>query len=180
MTSLNIAGRAGRWSAAHWKTALFAWLALVAVAVVAGGAAGTKRQTEADSATGETAKAIAILERAGFKDHVGESVLVQSTTVTVGDARFRSAVTDVIARLAANHDVRRVQPPLAPGHEGQISRDRHSALIQFEIGGPHDKAQYKVQPILTAVAAAQKAHPGLYVGEFGMASAMHALDETLI
>jgi hypothetical protein len=39
----NLAARAGRWSAAHWKTATFGWLALVAAAVVIGGAIGTKQ-----------------------------------------------------------------------------------------------------------------------------------------
>ena len=29
----NLAERAGRWSAAHWKTAAFGWLAFVAIAV---------------------------------------------------------------------------------------------------------------------------------------------------
>ena len=37
----NLAARAGRWSAAHWKTATFGWLALVLAAVVAGSVAGT-------------------------------------------------------------------------------------------------------------------------------------------
>jgi RND superfamily putative drug exporter len=40
---LNLAARAGRWSASHWKTATFGWLALVVAAVVIGGAVGTKQ-----------------------------------------------------------------------------------------------------------------------------------------
>ncbi len=36
---LNIAERAGRWSAAHWKTAAVGWLAFVAIAVVLGAVA---------------------------------------------------------------------------------------------------------------------------------------------
>src|SRR5512146_799883 len=59
----NLAGRAGRWSADHWKTALVGWLALVAVAVFAGGAVGTTKQKDADGATGETAKAVKILDQ---------------------------------------------------------------------------------------------------------------------
>ena len=30
---LNLAAEAGRWSAAHWKTATFGWLGFVVVAV---------------------------------------------------------------------------------------------------------------------------------------------------
>ena len=37
----------------------------------------------------------------------------------------------------------------------------------------------RVAPALAAVAAAQKAHPTYYIGEFGMASANHALNDTL-
>ena len=38
----NLAGRMGRWSAAHWKTATFGWLALVVVAFGLGGMVGMK------------------------------------------------------------------------------------------------------------------------------------------
>ena len=37
----NVAARMGRWSADHWKTATFGWLALVLVAFALG-SAGTK------------------------------------------------------------------------------------------------------------------------------------------
>ena len=40
--SRNLAARMGRWSAAHWKTATFGWLAFVVVAFMLGGAVGTK------------------------------------------------------------------------------------------------------------------------------------------
>ena len=35
--SRNLAARMGRWSAAHWKTATFGWLAFVVVAFALGG-----------------------------------------------------------------------------------------------------------------------------------------------
>lgn len=53
----NLAARAGRWSAAHWKTATLAWVAFVVVAVVAGRAVGTVKLTDAEQGTGETARA---------------------------------------------------------------------------------------------------------------------------
>ncbi|MGZ4353444.1 MAG: MMPL family transporter [Gaiellaceae bacterium] len=175
----NLAGRAGRWSADHWKTALVGWLALVAVAVFAGGAVGTTKQKDADGATGETAKAVKILDQAGFQTPAGESVLVQSKTLTVRDAAFRAAIADVTRRLAGQHDVTRIVSPLAPGHMGQVSKDWRSALIEFDIRGEQSKAKDKVEPIMAAVAAAQKAHPSLYVGEFGYGSANHELQDTM-
>ena len=39
--SRNLAARMGRWSASHWKTATFGWLALVVAVVAVGGAVGT-------------------------------------------------------------------------------------------------------------------------------------------
>ena len=38
--SNNIAARMGRWSANHWKTAVFGWLAFVVASVVIGGQVG--------------------------------------------------------------------------------------------------------------------------------------------
>ena len=35
---MKVAGRMGRWSAAHWKTATLGWLALVVAAPMAGSA----------------------------------------------------------------------------------------------------------------------------------------------
>ena len=40
--SNNLAARMGRWSAGHWKTATFGWLAFVLVAFAVGGMVGTK------------------------------------------------------------------------------------------------------------------------------------------
>ncbi|HEU5362630.1 MAG TPA: MMPL family transporter [Gaiellaceae bacterium] len=179
MPAQNLAGRAGRFSADHWKTAVFGWLALVVVAVVAGGAAGTVKQKDSDSATGETAKAVQILDRAGFQTPAGESVLVQSKTLTAADPAFRAVVADTIGRLSRQQDVRRIESPFAPGRAGQISHDGRSALIQFDIAGEEEKAADKVEPIMAAVAAVQKANPSFFVGEFGYGSANHELNDTL-
>jgi RND superfamily putative drug exporter len=179
MPAQNLAGRAGRWAADHWKTAVFGWLALVAVAVVAGGAVGTVKQKDSDSATGETAKAVQILDRAGFQTPAGESVLVQSKTLTAADPAFRAVVADTIGRLSEQPDVRRIESPFASGHSGQISRDGRSALIQFDIAGQEEKAADKVEPIMAAVDAVQKANPSFFVGEFGYGSANHELNDTL-
>jgi hypothetical protein len=64
--NLNIAARAGRWSAGRWKTAVGAWLAFCVVAVALGAVAGTKMLKQADTAAGETKTAEQILRHAGF------------------------------------------------------------------------------------------------------------------
>src|SRR4029078_1373699 len=42
----TFAARAGRWSAQHRKTAIWGWIAFVAVAFVIGGAVGVKKPTD--------------------------------------------------------------------------------------------------------------------------------------
>ena len=175
----NFAARAGRWSAEHWKTAVSAWLAFCVVAIALGSVAGTRMLKEADTAAGGSRKAEQILKSAGFTDRAGESVLVQSTTRTVGDPAFRATVDDVVRTVSAEPEVRRVRSPLAPGHAGQVSHDRRSALVQFEIAGVQDKADQKIQPVLDAVAGAQARHRRFTVAEFGFASSTHELNDTL-
>jgi uncharacterized membrane protein YdfJ with MMPL/SSD domain len=175
----NLAERAGRWSAAHWKTATFGWLAFVAIAVVLGNVLGTVKLTDTESATGETARAEQILNRAGFHDHAGESVLVQSRAHQVRDPAFRRTVNRVVAKLETLPAVRDVRSPLAHGREGQLSADRHSALVQFSITGSPDTADSRVQPVLNVVNVLQRTSPGFTVAEFGDASAQHELNNTI-
>ena len=175
----NIAARAGRWSADNWKKAVGAWLVFCVLAVALGGVAGTKVLKQADTSAGGTRKAEQILKRAGFEDRAGESVLVQSTGRTISDPAFRAAVSDVAKSVARLPEVQHVRSPLVAGNDGQISKDKHSALVQFEIRGEPDSADKRVAPVLGAVAKAAKRHASFTVAEFGMASASHELNKTL-
>ena len=60
---------------------------------------------------------------------------------------------------------------------GQVSEDRHSALVEFEIPGDKEAAEAKVDGSLAAVAAVQDRHPGVRVEQFGDASANKALEK---
>jgi RND superfamily putative drug exporter len=175
----NVAARAGRWSAGHWKTALSGWIAFCVVAVALGSVAGTRMLKDADTAAGETKTAETLLRDAGFPSRASESVLVESKSETLSDPRFRAAIMDVDRTVSAQPNVQNVRSPLAPGNSGQVSSDRHSALVQFEIAGDQEKADGKVQPILDAVAKAQDRHDGYTIAEFGFASANHELNDTL-
>jgi len=175
----NVAARAGRWSAAHWKTAVTAWLVFCVLAIALGSAAGTKLLKQADTAAGGTRDAEQLLEHANFPDRAGESVLVQSKTQTIGDAPFRAAVTDVVRTVSRLPDVQRVRSPLAPGNAGQVAKDGRSALVQFQIRGEVDTSDKRVQPVLDAVGRVQQRHAGFTVAEFGFASSTHELSKTL-
>ncbi|HEY7397331.1 MAG TPA: MMPL family transporter [Gaiellaceae bacterium] len=179
MERTNLAARAGRWSAAHWKTALGAWLVFCILAVVVGGAVGKKELKQSDTASGDTRVAQKILDDAGFAGHAGESVLVQSKSQTVSDPAFRAAVNDVVRAVSAQPAVARVRTPLDRANRGQVADGGHSAIVQFEIRGDEDKAEDKVAPVMKAVAAVQADHRQFKVDEFGEASAAHVLDKTV-
>jgi uncharacterized membrane protein YdfJ with MMPL/SSD domain len=171
----NLAARMGRWSAGHWKTATFGWLALVIVAFAAGGLVGTKNVDPNASGPGESGRANRILD-AGFKQPAGESVLVQSRTLRTSDPAFRAAVADVVARVSRAAAVQNVRSPLDPRHAGQIAKDGHSALVEFDISGDKATAGDRIDPVLDSVDGAQAAHPGFFIGAFGDASAAKAVD----
>ena len=76
----NLAARMGRWSAAHWKTATFGWLAFVLVAFGLGGAVGMKTIDPNTAGPGESGRMDRILD-AGFKQPAHEAVLIQSTSL---------------------------------------------------------------------------------------------------
>src|SRR5262249_34121192 len=80
-------------------------------------------------------------------------------------------------RVSREADVRNVRSPLVPGNADQISRDRHSALVGFDVRGEIDKAPDKIDPIVDAVAAARAAHPGFFIGEVGDARAPKAVED---
>jgi uncharacterized membrane protein YdfJ with MMPL/SSD domain len=171
----NLAARMGRWSAAHWKTATFGWLAVVVVAFAVGGQVGTKQVDATTAGPGESGRMDRILD-AGFKLPADESVLIQSGSVRAGAPAFDSAVEDVLARVSKQAAVQNVRSPLGPANAGQIAKGGHAALIEFEIRGEKKNAGDKLGPVLTSVADAQRAHPGFFVGEFGGASAAKAVD----
>src|ERR1041384_1511085 len=99
MGSRNLAARAGRWSAAHWKTAVAVWVAFVVVAIGVGTSVGTHKLSMSEQSTGEAARAEQILASAGFKTPASESVLVRSRVLTVADPGFQATVGSVLSKL---------------------------------------------------------------------------------
>jgi uncharacterized membrane protein YdfJ with MMPL/SSD domain len=174
---LNLATRAARWSAAHWKTATFGWIAFVIAAVVIGGTIGTKQIGDGDS-PGESGRMARILEE-GFEEPAGESVLVQSDTLTVGSSAFASALGDIVDRVESTGVAVNVSDPRQPANAEQISKDGRSAVVTFDIRGSPDDASSKIEPILAAVDGAQAAHPNLFIGTFGETSADEEINESV-
>ncbi|MES1247000.1 MAG: MMPL family transporter, partial [Actinomycetota bacterium] len=169
--SNNLAARMGRWSASHWKTAVFGWLVLVAAVFALGGMAGLKTIDTQDSNVGQAHRADEILKQSSFKqsDPQTELVLVQSKTLTVGAPAFRAAVRDVLRSVAGHPGMRNLRAD-------DISADRHSQLVTWEMKGTYDQAKQRIDALTAAVAAVATRHPSLYIGEAGSISSGKALD----
>jgi hypothetical protein len=176
--SRNLAARAGHWSAHHRKLAIWGWLAFVFVALLAGNAAGTRTQENAQNGVGESGRASDVISKA-FPRHVSEEVLIHSTTARASDPAFRAVVEDTRRRLAAVSYTRGFQSPYASGNGARVSRDGHLALLQFEIAGKESQAKKRVVPTLAATAAAQRAHPEYTIEQFGEASAEKQISDVI-
>jgi RND superfamily putative drug exporter len=168
----------GRWSAKHRKTAIFGWLAFVVASFAVGIALPMQTIDETDWNVGEARKGDHIIRDGGFRlDEQSEFVLVQSEERTVDDPAFRAVVQQAVVELDSFPEVTKLRSPFAAGNEGQISSDRHSALIQFSPEGSYDEAIAYIDRITAATEQVQEQNPGYYVGQAGSASTGKALDE---
>jgi RND superfamily putative drug exporter len=169
----------GRWSASHWKTAVFGWLAFVVASVFIGSAVGTKYLDTSEQNVGEAARADKIIA-AGFPekaDEQGEVVLITSTRHTTDDQAFRNAINEVITTLGAFPKVQQLQNPLLPQHAEQISPDKHAVMITFVPKGTYEEAGTYIRTIEAAVDKTAGNHPGFYIDELGNVSTGKTLDE---
>ena len=176
--SNNFAARMGRWSANHWKTAVFGWLAFVVASVYIGGAVGTKYLEKNDLAVGEAATATRIIE-AGFPqaaDEQGEIVLIQSKTLKASDPAFQAAIADVAKTVGGFPEARKIDTPLEPGHADLVSTDGRSAMVQYEPVGTYDEAALYIDKIEAAVNKTAAGHPDLEVSQLGSVTTTKATD----
>jgi uncharacterized membrane protein YdfJ with MMPL/SSD domain len=181
-TNRNIAARAGRWSAQHRKKAIIGWLAFVIVAFAIGNAIGTKNLSNSQtSRTGDSGRADAVL-RSTFQRNYSEQVLVQART-GASAAQVRHGIDDVKQRLEATGAATNIRSPLTPGNSGQLSGGGRSALVTFDVKGTAGDGQGKlldkVDPLLTATAAAARANPSLRIEQFGDASVQKAVEKSV-
>jgi len=173
--------RVAGWSARHRKTAVFGWLALVAIVIVAGQALGGKSMTPYDA--GQSGQAERALHRLGVVAPAVEDVLIQARApgrTFGGDPAMRSAARQVTAALAAlPRAATGIRSPLDPGNRALVSADGRSALVTFQVPGPASDQATAVAPAQRAVAAIQARYPGLRIGEGGDASSAAAINTVL-
>ena len=172
----NLAAAVGGWSTRHRLLAVLAWIALVAAAVLTGSMTSLQEPTDAQAGTGESARALQILQDARIVEPATEMVLIHNDHAMVSDPAFRATVQ------ATRDALRGAGPAGEPGDPyaaGLLSRDGHAALVRLTLAGDPDTASARAQPVLDAVRAAAAAHPGYTVATLGDASIGHQLDQTL-
>ncbi len=177
--SNNLAARMGRWSASHWKTAVFGWLAFVVASFAIATVVGTNYLKTSDANVGESARADKIIKD-GFAtkvDEQGEFVFVQSKTANVHDPAYRAVIADITRTVGRFPQVTKIQSPLAPGQSDQISKDGRSAMVTFVPKGDFEKASLYIDNITKAVDKLQARHPGFYVDEIGSVSTEKKFNE---
>ncbi|MFD9723115.1 MMPL family transporter [Streptomyces sp. NPDC059072] len=172
----NLAASLGAWSARHRKTALFGWLFAVIVLTVLGGLTGQKSLTEADYGTGESGRAARILVDAGIKTPAPEMVLVHSDRLAAEDPEFKKAVAAAIAAVDGTGLAQNIGDPY---ETGAFSEDKHDALVQFAVKGDPDTAADRIQPVVDALAKADEAHTGVTFGQYGAASGLKGINDSL-
>jgi RND superfamily putative drug exporter len=175
-SSHNLAARMARWSSRHRKKAIWGWLAFVIVAFAVGNALGANLISDVDNFNGESHDAEVALDNAGLRPQ-SEVVFIQSDSLTVKDPQFRAAVEDVTSHVSKLPYVQDVKSPLEG--ESAVSGDGHAALVDFDVAGDSTEARERIDPVLAAVAAAQKRHPDLAVEEIGAASSNKAVNKTI-
>jgi RND superfamily putative drug exporter len=163
--------RIAGWSARHRKTAVFGWLAIVAIVFVVGQMMGTSNVPSYDPGQSGVAER-ALHNLADNGPPPAEMVLIQAPAGATfrTDPQFRQATRQVVSALgklpkSAASDIR---SPLGSGGQSLISADGRSVLVTFNVTGANE--DQAVEPALRAVAGLQAAHPSLRIAEAGDAS----------
>jgi putative drug exporter of the RND superfamily len=173
--------RIAGWSARHRKTAVFGWLAMVAIVIVVGQSMGSRSLPSYDA--GQSGRAEQTLHRLGLVAPAVEDVLIQARApgqTFASDPAMRQAARQVAGALAAlPHAAAGIRSPLDPGGRALVSADGRSALVTFQVPGPVDNQPTAVAPALSAVAAVQARYPGLRIAEAGDASVQAAMNSVL-
>jgi putative drug exporter of the RND superfamily len=164
--------RIAGWSARHRKTAVFGWLALVAVIFVAGQSITAKNVPQYDPGqSGAAEQALARLHDNGPPP--AEDVLIQArgSGTFDSDPQLRQATRQVVSALRRlpRQTASGIRSPFSPDGRSLVSADGRSVLVSFNVTGVNEDEA--VVPALHTVAAVQARYPGLRIAETGDASA---------
>lgn len=172
--------RLAGWSIRHRLLAVVLWIALVAGAVVGGGAAGTRMLTEGEAGSGQSGRADRALEASSFPSDLTERVLITDPGGGVpSPARVRAVAGEL-------RDAYSGMPEVASVGDLVQSADGRAAMLPVLLdtdGETGDAADTlggeRVQAVLDATARIGSANPDLEIGQVGDASVTRAVDDTI-
>ena len=167
--------RAAHWSATHRKTAVLGWLAFVVVAFMLGGAVGTVTLKHEDMGNGDSRAAERVLAQQFPRERAAEQVLIQSRNGGLLGASTAPPSTSSSRACRTRRPWPGSSRRCSVATRVSVPRTGPRCCVTFQITGDPDTAKDRVAPALAATAAVQRAHPGLFVGEFGDASANKAI-----
>ncbi|CAL9427075.1 MMPL family transporter [Streptomyces sp. enrichment culture] len=165
--------RIARWSATHPWSAIGLWVVFVALCLLLGGAAGTDRISDEESGVGESGRAGRITASGHFTEKPEENVLISAASGGKLDlATARKAAAELTGRMRALPEVESVGTAL-PAPDGT------ALLLPVTMTGDTETADTRVQPLLDASAATERAHEGLRIDQVGTGSTAKGLGDTL-
>ena len=171
MDDLGLTGRLALWSARHRWPVVVAWFAGVAAVVALSAVAGGVFVNDINFLDGRDSQvAKDRLEEVRGKEPLVEQVVVQSSTVTIDSAEFRSFVEEVTADLRAL--TKHVEFAVSPYDAGAVplfSADGSTAIIQAKAAGDIDDIQDHLPTIMGAIEE-RDGEGGFTVATFGFAS----------
>ncbi|MFB7837292.1 MMPL family transporter [Streptomyces sp. NPDC056056] len=164
--------RIARWSATHPWSAIGLWVVFVALCLLLGGAAGTQRISDAESGVGESGRAGRITASGHFTEKPEENVLITAAGGRLDTATERKAAAELAGRMRALPEVESVGSVLP-------SPDGTALLLPVTMRGDTENADTRVQQLLDASAATERAHEGVRIDQIGTGSTAKGLGETL-
>ena len=172
----NLAARMGRWSADHWKTATFGWLALVVVAFGIGGMVGTKNPDPNTAGPGQSGRMDRILARrlqaAGGRERPDPEPHRHGRHARVRRGRERTSSPASRARPTSGTSARR-SPPAMRTRSRRTATPRSSGSTS---AARSTRRRTRSAPSSTPSPPPRPPIPGFFIGEMGDASAPKAVD----
>jgi RND superfamily putative drug exporter len=154
----NLAARVGGWSARHWKTAVFGWIALVVVAFQIGHSVTTDTLSQSETGVGESGHAEKVYQDK-YPQTQGEMVLITSDSLKNDSPEFHEAVAQTEKTLAGVSGVEDIKDPYRPANRGgQVSKTTNAVMVTYTIPGDIDDAKVKDTSTAASDAISAMAH----------------------
>jgi RND superfamily putative drug exporter len=164
----KIPTRAARWSAIHPWQAIGGWLVFVIAAIALASVFSSERPTEADHRVGESGRADTMLEDAGLAQPPGERVLISAPNGRLDRGAGNAAAATVADEMTEVEGVEEVGDPI-PSENG----------VDLLVPVVLTSETVDADPLLTATAAAQDAHPDLSIEQTGDLTLQAAFEDRL-